>query len=115
MQKPDHILSRLDAGATAEQVRLLWETAGFRLERIASPAGHSSAGGQWYDQPRDEWVLVVQGRAGLAFEGGERLVVLNPGDHLFIPAHRRHRLAWTDPLGTTVWLALHADPDTRSA
>jgi cupin 2 domain-containing protein len=34
-------------------------------------------------------------------------VALQPGDHLIIPAHRRHRVEWTHPDQPTVWLALH--------
>jgi hypothetical protein len=26
-----------------------------------------------------------------------------------VPADRRHRVAWTDPTGETVWLAVHMD------
>jgi len=33
--------------------------------------------------------------------------VLRPGDWVAIPAHARHRVAWTDPDQPTVWLALH--------
>ncbi len=42
------------------------------------------------------------------FEEDEE-VSLGPGDHLLIPAHRRHRIAWTAPDEVTVWLALHFD------
>jgi len=30
-----------------------------------------------------------------------------PGDHVFLPAHKRHRVTWTDPDRPTVWLAVH--------
>lgn len=44
--------------------------------------------------------------ARLAVEGeGER--VLAPGDHLLLPAHCRHRVAWTDTEKPTIWLAVH--------
>jgi cupin 2 domain-containing protein len=33
--------------------------------------------------------------------------VLHPGDHVVIPAHRRHRVEWTDSTEKTIWLALH--------
>jgi cupin 2 domain-containing protein len=32
---------------------------------------------------------------------------LNPGDYVLIPAHKRHRVEWTDRAVKTVWLALH--------
>ena len=74
-----------------------------RLERIVSH-GHSSPEGFWYDQPEDEWVMLLQGAARLEFE--DSLMEMRPGDCLNIPAHRRHRVAWTTPEGPTVWLAL---------
>ena len=77
------------------------------VERIVS-RGHASPETGWYDQPRHEWVLVLQGRGAVAFEEGEE-VTLGPGDHLLIPAHRRHRVAWTNPDEATVWLAVHYD------
>ena len=77
------------------------------VERIVS-RGHTSPETGWYDQPRHEWVLVLRGRSVVAFEDGEE-VSLGPGDHLRIPAHRRHRVAWTDPDEATIWLAVHYD------
>ncbi|MBN1554766.1 MAG: cupin domain-containing protein [Phycisphaerae bacterium] len=78
----------------------------FRLERIVSRA-HATPPGQWYDQERPEWVVLLTGGAGLRFEGRDELVELTPGDSLHIPAHKRHRVEWTDPEQDTVWLALH--------
>jgi cupin 2 domain-containing protein len=75
------------------------------VERIVS-RGHSSPDSGWYDQAQHEWVIVLKGAALIAFEDG-REVSLAPGDHLEIPAHARHRVAWTDPDGDTVWLAVH--------
>ncbi len=80
--------------------------ANLRIERIVS-RGHRSPEGFWYDQTWDEWVLVVQGRAGLEIKGRSAIVELGPGDHLFIPSHTRHRVAWTKDKGDTIWLAVH--------
>ena len=79
--------------------------AGVRIERIVSRA-HASPEGFWYDQEEDEWVLLVSGSAGVAFEGRDELVVLGAGDHLTIPAHCKHRVEWTDASSDTVWLAV---------
>ena len=75
------------------------------IERIVS-RGHTTPDGQWYDQPLNEWVLVVQGAARLAFADG-REVSMGPGDWFEIPAREKHRVAWTDPDRDTVWLAVH--------
>lgn len=89
-----------------ELVEVLVETDDLRLERIVS-AGHATPPGQWYDQPRPEWVVVLRGCARLRLEGPDETVTLEAGDCLTIPAHRRHRVEWTDPARPTIWLALH--------
>ena len=77
-----------------------------RIERIVS-RGHASPTDFWYDQDTDEFVLLVQGRAGLSIEGGADTIILEPGDYLIIKAHVRHRVEWTDPGMDTIWLAVH--------
>lgn len=84
---------------------MLLQTPGVRIERIVSE-GHSSPEGFWYDQETHEWVLLLSGAAKLQFEG-EEPIGLKPGSYLHIPAHRRHRVEWTDPTQPTVWLAIH--------
>ena len=79
---------------------------GIRIERIVS-RGHFSPSGYWYDQARNEFVVLLKGSAGLRFEDGEDTVVLQPGNWIDIPAHQKHRVEWTDPNQDTVWLAVH--------
>lgn len=92
--------------AAEEQVSTLLEEAGFVLERIVS-TGQASLPGFWYDQDRAEWVVLLRGSAGLELEGEPAPRILRPGDWVHLPAHARHRVAWTDPDQPTVWLALH--------
>ena len=61
-----------------------------------------------YDQPQDEWVLLLQGRARLEVAG--RTVDLEAGDHLLIPAHTVHRVLGTSTEPRCVWLAVHIHP-----
>jgi cupin 2 domain-containing protein len=89
-----------------EQLGILLETRSFRLERIVSD-GHATPTGEWFDQDRDEWVILLAGSARLIFEDERDPCEMLPGDYLLIPAHRRHRVERTDPKGKTVWLALH--------
>jgi cupin 2 domain-containing protein len=49
----------------------------------------------------------LQGAAGLEFEGKEEITRMDKGDHLLIPAHVRHRVAWTSTDQPTIWLAVH--------
>ena len=78
----------------------------FRLERIFS-TGQTTPSGQWCDQSDHEWVVLLSGGAKIVFEAEAEPVCLTPGDWINIPAHRRHRVEWTDPNQETVWLALH--------
>jgi len=74
-----------------------------RIERIVS-LGHASPQDSWYDQDQHEWVVLISGAARLQFE--EELVSMKPGDWINIPAHRKHRVDWTDPAQITIWLAV---------
>ncbi len=79
-----------------------------RIARIVSH-GHASPEGFWYDQPEHEWVVVLRGAARLHFE--DESVELQPGDFVNIPAHRKHRVAWTTPDEPTIWLAVFYTTD----
>ena len=100
-----NIFDDIPAGLPAELVQTLLSTPGFRIQRIVS-LGHASPEGFWYDQAEHERVLLLKGAARLRFEG-EEPIELGPGSFVNIPAHRRHRVEWTDPDRATVWLALH--------
>jgi cupin 2 domain-containing protein len=82
-----------------EQFDTLIETGAVRIERIVSQ-GHTA------DQDHSEWVLLLKGAARLAFEDG-REIDMSPGDWLEIPSRQMHRVAWTDPHQSNVWLAVH--------
>jgi cupin 2 domain-containing protein len=104
----DHgnLLASLPQGLAAEQTIELLANANVRIERIVS-TGQASPAGFWYDQDWAEWVLVLAGSAGVLIDGEVEPRVLRPGDYLLIPAHRRHRVAWTEAERPTVWLAVH--------
>ncbi len=96
---------------SVELCQTLLEKPNVRIDRILS-RGHQSPNAYWYDQKQDEWVLLLQGRARLSFVDTPP-VEMNPGDYLFLPAHCKHRVEWTSPDVTTIWLAIHifADED----
>ena len=92
--------------ADAELVEVLVQGAGARIERIVS-TGQASPPGFWYDQPDDEFVVLLVGAAVLRFEEGDCRLDLGPGDWVEIPARVRHRVESTQADPPTVWLAVH--------
>ena len=104
-----NIFANLAASHAAEQFTDLFVAPGLRLERIVS-LGQITQPGEWLDQDRAEWVILLRGAAGLLFEGERKTRALQPGDYVTIPAHGRHRVEWTSPEEPTVWLAVHYVP-----
>jgi cupin 2 domain-containing protein len=103
-----NLVSALPDASAGEITEALLSARGVRLERIVS-CGQVSPPGHWYDQDEAEWVLVLSGSARLAIAGEPEEHVLREGDAIFLPAHCRHRVTWTDPDRPTVWLALFID------
>ena len=103
----DNLYDAIPADLEDELVELLAGSDSVRIERIVSQGQASPASG-WYDQDQHEWVLLLSGAAVLGFDDGSRLK-LGRGDCINIPAHRRHRVEWTDPDVKTIWLAVHYD------
>jgi cupin 2 domain-containing protein len=101
-----NIFANVPLDLSEEQCEPLAASAAVRIERIISH-GHASPDGFWYDQLRQEFVVLLQGAANIRFEGVAELAELVPGDYISIPAHTRHRVEWTTPDGPTVWLAVH--------
>lgn len=86
-----------------EHFETLFANPALRIERIVSH-GHPSPAGFWYDQDDDEWVILMAGRAELAFADG-RTLALQAGDWVSLPAHCRHRVESVS--ADAVWLAVH--------
>jgi cupin 2 domain-containing protein len=92
--------------AAAELVERLIDGPTVRIERIVS-TGQASPPGFWYDQPDDEFVVLIAGAARLRFETDDLVLDLEPGDWVEIPAHVRHRVESTQAEPLTVWLTVH--------
>jgi cupin 2 domain-containing protein len=101
-----NLLEGLPRPQAAEQIERLIDGANMRIERIAS-TGQGSPPGFWYDQPDDEFVVLLAGAARLRFEADGAGLDLKPGDWVEIPAHVRHRVEWTQADPPTIWLAVH--------
>lgn len=104
--KGKDLFAELPLEKAEEHFEELFRLGPARVERIVS-FGQASPPGFWYDQPWHEWVVVLRGRAGLEIEGTLEVLELGPGSYVDLPAHRRHRVAWTATGEPTVWLAVH--------
>jgi cupin 2 domain-containing protein len=100
-----NLLTNIPTSLAEELIEVLVENKAVRIERIVS-TGHNSPENVWYDQEEHEWVVVLKGQARLLFEDDIESVDLKPGDHINIPAHRKHRVEWTSLNEPTIWLAV---------
>ena len=104
--KSGNLFADLPDATAHEVVDALVARDGLSVERIVSH-GQATPEGEWYDQDTDEWVVVLRGAAELMIEGEAEARSLAPGDFVYLAAHVRHRVTWTDPEEPTVWLAVH--------
>ncbi|MBT8118750.1 MAG: cupin domain-containing protein [Gammaproteobacteria bacterium] len=101
----DNIFDDIPENMDQEIFNPLIDSESIKIERIISK-GHTSPDSGWYDQDKNEWIIVLQGAAELTFPDGSKFS-LKQGDHLNIPAHERHKVSWTAPDTETIWLAVH--------
>ncbi len=109
---PGNLFSHLPDDSAHEHFQDLLRLPGVRVERIVSH-GQITPVGEWYDQSWDEWVLVLKGAARIRLESEKDEIPLGEGDHLYLPAHCRHRVEWTSPGEPTIWLAIHLSENTE--
>jgi cupin 2 domain-containing protein len=108
---PKNLLANLPHSLPEELSTVLQQGHGVRIERIVS-TGHRSPDGYWYDQPEHEWVMVLTGAARIEFE--DRVIEMQSGESINIPARTRHRVEWTTPDEPTVWLAVFYEAEIPS-
>jgi cupin 2 domain-containing protein len=100
-----NIFDSLPDKLPGEIFETLIEKNNIKIEKIIS-SGQSSPEGFWYDQDKNEWVILLSGTAVLLFENDKEEKILKPGDYVFIPAHLKHRVNWTDINQKSIWLAI---------
>lgn len=100
-----NIFSNLPNNLNEEFFENILSDNNFVVERIISN-GHASPKDFWYDQTKNEFVLLLSGSAKIQFEDGN-IICLIPGDYLIIPPHKKHRVESTDIKEKTFWLAIH--------
>ncbi len=99
-----NLFANIPSNLPQELIETILSKPNVRIERIVSH-GQSSLEGFWYDQDQNEFVVIIQGAARLRFEDSE--FEMKPGSFIDIPAHKRHRVEWTDSQQQTIWLAIH--------
>jgi len=78
---------------------------GILIERIIS-SGQNTPAGQWLEDDRNEWVVLLQGESELSFEDGTNKI-LNVGDHIFIEKNKKHLVVRTSENPPCIWLAVY--------
>ncbi len=101
-----NFFSNIGTHISDEIFNTIIQTKNITIERIISK-NHASPKDFWYDQEKNEWVMVLKGHAKLKFLENGEIVEMNAGDYINIPAHCKHRVEWTDPNTETIWLAVH--------
>ncbi len=101
----NNIFDAIPDNLETEVFNTLIDSNGVKIERIISK-GHKSPESGWYDQDDNEWVLVLKGEATLLFSDGSS-IKMKTGDFIDIPAHKKHRVEWTNPKIETIWLAVY--------
>jgi cupin 2 domain-containing protein len=100
---PHNLYENLPVPPAEEEILTLLRTRDVQIERIVSN-GKASPQDFWYDQPHDEWVILLQGTAILEFGNGN-ITALKTGDHLLLPRHSKHRVNGTST--DAIWLAVY--------
>jgi len=100
-----NLLTDLPEAKGAEAFDDLLKRPGIRIERIVSRGQATPKDGPMV-QDWDEWVVLLEGAAGIRVEDSAE-VRLAPGDHLLIAAGQKHWVTWTARDRPSVWLAVH--------
>ena len=101
----ENLLTGLPAARRAEAFTELLARPGVRIERIVS-RGQATPEDAPMVQDQDEWVLLLEGAAGLRIEDSDE-VTLQAGDHVWIARRQKHWVTWTAKDRPSVWLAVH--------
>jgi len=90
-----------------ESFETLIKNQNLLIERIITHKPYDIPG-KWYDQEKDEWVVLLEGEAEIEFRD-KKNIKLFKGDYIFIPAHKTHRIKETTSKGKCIWLAVHGN------
>ena len=100
----NNLLKNIPLDKSEEIFETLLDKEFIKIERIISH-GEVTPLQEWYKQKDDEFVLLLSGDAIIQYKDDTK-VELKPGDYLYIPALKEHRVAYTNKDETTIWLAI---------
>ena len=84
-----------------EQFDTLLQTQNIHIEKITS---NGQVSNEWYEQEKDEWVVLIEGEGELLFKDGTKVKLLK-GEHIYIPRMKKHKVIYTT--SPAIWLAIH--------
>ena len=88
-----------------EVFETIFSNDSIEIERIVS-YGLTTPEGFWYNQDKNEWVLLLTGEAEIEYKNGEKRY-LKAGDYLMIPSHQEHRVSFTSKQPNASWLCFY--------
>lgn len=104
--KTNNFFDYLPHEVPEEIFECLIDSKSIKIEKIISK-GQITADNAYYNQDRNEWLILLQGEAIISFKEPLKEISMNVGDYLLIPAHQLHRVEWTPTDKITLWLAIH--------
>ena len=104
--KVRNIFSNIPESLPNELLKELVSSENCKIERIISK-GHTTPEGKWYDQDKNEFVIIFKGNAELLFEENNKIIKMKEGNYINIPSHTKHRIIKTSLKEETIWLAIH--------
>lgn len=99
----NNIYQNIPDYAKTEIFEDILKSENIRIERIIS-YGPESNDSEWYEQNENEWVILIEGKAKLIFEDSE--LILEKGDHINIPAMKRHKVEIIEKENKCIWIAV---------
>lgn len=98
-----NIFEKVLVNKNEEQFFEIFKNETIKVEKIVSN-GQKSPENFWYEQEKNEYILLLSGSAILQFEDFE--IELEKGDCLNISAMKKHRVKFTSLSEPTIWFAI---------
>jgi quercetin dioxygenase-like cupin family protein len=84
---------KLARGENADEFVKIGEADGFKIHVTAGKTAKKTDSGSFHQNPRDVFMLVLQGELELAFENGEK-VIAKAGEYFVLPKQVRHQCSF---------------------